>query len=61
MSLAIPFFGSNSAASTTSIQQEPAVDDSKNVLKEKLMEADQLFLANKYEDVVSLLEEYKVT
>lgn len=61
MSLTIPFFGYNSAASTTNIKQEQSVDNAKNDLKQKLIEADQLFLLNKFDDVVSLLEEYKVT
>jgi hypothetical protein len=60
LSFAIPFFGYNSTVSTTEVKQEPSDDDAKNELKQKIIEADQLFLLNKFDDVVSLLEEYEV-
>ncbi|XP_025421611.1 regulator of microtubule dynamics protein 1-like [Sipha flava] len=59
LSFAIPFFGYNSTVSTTEVKQEPSDDDAKNELKQKIIEADQLFLLNKFDDVVSLLEEYE--
>lgn len=58
LSLSIPFFGYNSSASTE--KNEPVSDDYKIDLEKKLAEADQLFLVNKYDDVIRLLEEYKV-
>lgn len=60
LGLAIPFFGYNSSSSTKDNKDEPVVDGIANLLKQKLIEADHLFLVNKYEDVVLLLEEYKV-
>lgn len=59
LSLTIPFFGYN-----TSSPVDKDESDVKNVtfdLDQKLIESDQLFLANKYEDVVRLLEDYKVS
>lgn len=60
LSLTIPFFGYNSSNSTQNDKYDSVVDDVKDVLKQKLDEADQLFLVNKYEDVVHLLEDHKV-
>lgn len=60
LSLTIPFFGYNSSSSTTPDKDELIADDIKVKLEQKLNEADQLFLVNKYEEVVRLLEEYKV-
>lgn len=59
LSLAIPFFGYNSG-NLTKVDNEPVADGYKETLKQKLTEADQLFIVNKYEDVVHLLEEFKV-
>lgn len=60
LSLAIPFFGYNSSSSTTTDKEELIADEIKVKIEQKLNEADQLFLVNKYEEVVHLLEEYKV-
>lgn len=60
LSLTIPFFGYNSSISTKTDNEDPAVEKMKKVLAQKIIEADQLFLVNKYEDVILLLEEYKV-
>lgn len=60
LSLAIPFFGYSSSNSTKNDKDDPVVDNVKDLLKRKIDEADQLFLVNKYEDVVCLLEEHKV-
>lgn len=60
LSLAIPFFGYSSSNSAKNDKDDPVVDDVKDLLKQKIVEADQLFLVNKYEDVVRLLEEHKV-
>lgn len=60
LSLTIPFFGYNSSSSTTTDKDEQIADEIKVKLEQKLNEADQLFLVNKYEEVVNLLEEYKV-
>jgi len=60
LGLAIPFFGYNFFGSTKDDKDEPVNDDITNLLKQKLIEADHLFLLNKYDDVVCLLEEYKV-
>jgi len=59
-SLAIPFFGNKKTSLTKVNERDLDIDDDKLVLKQKLIEADQLFLVNKYEDVVRLLGEYKV-
>lgn len=58
LSLTIPFFGYNSSEPTK--KDEPVIDVYKDLLKQKLVEADQLFLVNKYEDVVHMLEKHKV-
>lgn len=58
LGLSIPFFGYNTANSTD--KDKDAVNQVTIDLKQKLIEADQLFLVNKYEDVVHLLEVYKV-
>lgn len=55
LSLAIPFFGYN----TTKTNEQPSTNIKKD-LGQKLIEADQLFLEDKYDDVVHLLEQYKV-
>jgi len=60
LGLAIPFFGFNSSGLTKDGKDEPVIDDISNLLNQKLIEADHLFLVNKYEDVVYLLEEFKV-
>jgi len=60
LSLALPFFGSKKASLNKVNEHDLEVDDDKLVLQQKLIEADQLFLANKYEDVVRLLVDYKV-
>lgn len=60
LSLAIPFFGYNSSSSTKTNKDELIADEIKVKLEQKLNEADQLFLVNKYEEVVHLLEEFKV-
>jgi len=60
LSLALPFFGSKKTSLTKVNEHDLEVDDDKLVLQQKLIEADQLFLANKYEDVVRLLVDYKV-
>jgi len=60
LGLAIPFFGYNMSGSTKDDKDKPVIDDITNLLKQKLIEADHLFLVNKYDDVVCLLEEYKV-
>ncbi|VVC33569.1 Tetratricopeptide-like helical domain [Cinara cedri] len=59
LSWAIPFFWYNSTDQTKIDKDELAADDIKYDLTQKIIEADQLFLANKYEDVVHLLEEFK--
>jgi len=59
LGLSIPFFSNNKASLIKANEHELAVDDEKIILQQKLIEADQLFLANKYEDVVRLLGEYK--
>lgn len=60
LSLSFPLFGYNKTNLTNSNELELAVDNDELVLEQKLIEADQLFLVNKYEDVVRLLGEYKV-
>lgn len=60
LSLAIPFFGYNKSSLANLNEPGSAINDDKLVLQQKLIEADQLFLANKYEDVVRLLVDYKV-
>lgn len=60
LSLALPFFGNKKTSLTQANERDLDVDDDKLILQQKLIEADQLFLANKYEDVVRLLGEYKV-
>jgi len=59
-SLALPFFGNKNTSLTSTTERNLDIDEDKLVLQQKLIEADQLFLANKYEDVVCLLGEYKV-
>ncbi|KAF0769630.1 regulator of microtubule dynamics protein 1-like, partial [Aphis craccivora] len=59
LSLSFPLFGYNKTNLTNSNELELAVDNDELVLEQKLIEADQLFLVNKYEDVVRLLGEYK--
>ncbi|XP_022177233.1 regulator of microtubule dynamics protein 1-like [Myzus persicae] len=59
LSLALPFFGNKKTSLTQANERDLDVDDDKLILQQKLIEADQLFLANKYEDVVRLLGEYK--
>lgn len=58
LSLTIPFFGYNSSDPVN--KDESDVKNVTNDLDQKLIESDQLFLVNKYEDVVRLLKEYKV-
>lgn len=53
--MAIPFFGYN----TIKTNEQPSTNIKKD-LGQKLIEADQLFLEDKYDDVVHLLEQYKV-
>lgn len=60
LSLSFPLFGYNKTNLTNSNELDLAVNNDEQVLEQKLIEADQLFLANKYEDVVHLLGEYKV-
>lgn len=60
LSLSFPFFGYNKTNLTNNNELELAVNNDELVLEQKLIEADQLFLANKFEDVVQLLGEYKV-
>lgn len=60
LNLTIPFFGYNSSSLSKTETEEPIADDIKIKLEQKLVEADQLFLVNKYEEVVCLLEEFKV-
>ncbi|XP_001947696.1 regulator of microtubule dynamics protein 1 [Acyrthosiphon pisum] len=59
LSLALPFFSSKNTSLTKVNEHDLDVDNEKVVLQQKLIEADQLFLANKYEDVVRLLVDYK--
>jgi len=61
LSLALPFFGNKKTSLTKVNESDLEVDEDKLVLQQKLNEADQLFLANKYEDVVRLLVDYKVS
>lgn len=60
LSLALPFFGNKKTSLTKVNEHDLEANDDKLVLQKKLIEADQLFLANKYEDVVRLLIDYKV-
>jgi len=60
LSLSFPLFGYNKTNLTNSNELELAVNKDELVLEQKLIKADQLFLENKYEDVVRLLGEYKV-
>lgn len=55
MSLSIPFFGYNAVKEDSESDVNAKLDFNK-----KLEEADQLFLEDKYEDVVNVLDEYKV-
>ncbi|XP_027853099.2 regulator of microtubule dynamics protein 1-like [Aphis gossypii] len=59
LSLSFPLFGYNKTNLTNNNELELAVNNDELVLEQKLIEADQLFLANKFEDVVKLLGEYK--
>ncbi|XP_050422256.1 regulator of microtubule dynamics protein 1-like [Adelges cooleyi] len=54
MSLSIPFFGYNAVKEDSESDVNAKLDFNK-----KLEEADQLFLEDKYEDVVNVLDEYK--
>jgi len=60
LSLALPFFGNKKTSLIKVDEHDLEVNDDQLVLQQKLIEADHLFLANKYEDVVRLLEDYKV-